>query len=247
MKLNGYIFHARVIPAIIFLLPTTIEANYILINLNYKLPLSVSIANLVLLCLLIVFSNWVRYFGRKNEKKLFAKWGGPPTTRFLRSNNIEFNPAQRKAVRRTLKFMFPDLKMPSEELENDDPQAADEIYAAYVSNLRSLTRDISEYKLLYIENKNYGMWRNMYSIKPISIILCCGLFAASIVLSIFLSEIFNWMECIVLDVIFVLYIIIYFSVVTESKVKDAANCYAERLFETVIVLDKNNVKANKKS
>ena len=73
------------------------------------------------------------------------------------------------------------------------------------------------------------------------------LFAANIVLSIFLSEIFSWMECIVLDVIFVLYIIIYFYVVTESKVKDAANCYAERLFETVIVLDKNYAKTNKKS
>ena len=247
MKPNGYIFQARVIPAIIFLLPIIIEANYILIKINFKLSISVPIANLILLCLLIVFSNWVRYFGRKNEKKLFAKWGGPPTTRFLRLNNTEFNTAQKKAVRRALKFMFPDLKMASEGLENDNPQAADEIYAAYVANLRSLTRDVSEYKLLYIENKNYGMWRNMYSIKLISIILCGVLFAANIVLSIFLSEIFSWMECIVLDVIFVLYIIIYFYVVTESKVKDAANCYAERLFETVIVLDKNYAKTNKKS
>lgn len=245
MKLNGYVFQARIIPAIIILLPMIIETNYILIKLNYKLPISISIANLVLLCFLIVFSNWVRYFGRKNEKKLFAKWGGPPTTRFLRLNNKEFNSALKWEVRRSLKFMFTDLKMPSEELEKTYPQVADEIYEAYVCNLRSLTRNIDEYKLLYIENKNYGMWRNMYSIKLFSIIICSILFAVNIVFPIFLSGFFNWFECIILDVTFILYIIIYFVVVTESKVKDVANCYAERLFETVIVLDKNNVKAKR--
>lgn len=242
MKFDGYTFQARILPAFILMLPIFIELNYTFVKLNYNIVISLPIINVVCLCFLILISNWVRYLGRKKEIYLFKKWGGAPTTRFLRYNNSEYNPVLKKQVINYLKMMFNKIKFPKEDFEEQCPQKADETYEAYVSNIRNLTRDTKKYKLLYVENKNYGMWRNLYSTKYIALVMLVFLFLLNIFLAIFVKSIFSLKEIIAINVIFLIGIIIWAFVITENRVKDVANCYAQRLFESLIILNENRGK-----
>lgn len=239
MKFDGYIFQSRILPAFILMLPLFIELNYIFVKLNYNLVISLPIINVVCVCFLFLISNWARHLGRKKEIYLFKKWGGAPTTRFLRYNNSEYNPVSKKQLIGYLKMMFNKIKFPKEDFEKQYPQKADEIYEAYVSNLRSLTRDNKRFKLLYSENKNYGMWRNLYATKHIALIMLLSLVLLNIVLAIFVKSMFLLKEIIAINVIFLIGSIIWTFVITESRIKDVANCYAQRLFESVIELNEN--------
>jgi hypothetical protein len=242
MKFDTYTLQARVLPAVIFMLPFFIEANYIIAILGYQIAISATIANLILFVFLMLFANWARHFGRKKEKKLFAKWDGAPTTRFLRSDNTEYNTYKRVEIKKYLKMMFNNIKMPSVEEEQENRNECDKKYEAYISNLRTLTRDSKEFALLQSENRNYGMWRNLYGLKIISIVIVLIIFLANVLLAIFLPSVMSWVNCIILNAILAILALIWSCVVTQSKIKDVAECYARQLLDTVIILKDKNTK-----
>lgn len=242
MKFDTYTLQARVLPATLLLLPAFLEINYIIVAIGFKLVISTTIANLILLVVLMVFANLVRYFGRKKEKKLFTAWGGAPTTRFLRYSNTEFNSYKKEEIRKYLKIMCNHIKMPTRQEEIKDLKSCDNKYEAYVANIQALTRDTKKFNLLYCENKNYGMWRNLYGVKLISIILLAVLTAVNVALAIWVSSVMNIIAAGVLDGVFILLLLVWIFVVNKSKIKDVAECYAQKLFEAVIVL--NNQKMN---
>lgn len=234
MKLDGYTWQARVLPAVLLMLPIYVEANLIFVKLNFYLPLSVSVSNVLLTVLLVLMANWCRYFGRKAEKKLFILWDGAPTTRFLRENNDEYNAAQKSQLKSCLKILFSNIKMPSFKDEEKDKAKADEVYSAYVANLRALTRDTKKYPLVQAENRNYGMWRNLYGIKTISLLLNIILILVNIALMVFVPNILSVLEVVILSVCLTIYMLLWIVVISKSKVKDVAEVYAERLFEAVV-------------
>lgn len=244
MKFDSYTWQARVLPAVIFMLPFFIEANYLIALFSYQIAISATIANIILFVFLMLFANWARHFGRKKEKKLFAKWDGAPTTRFLRNRNTEYNAFKRAEIKKHLKMMFNNLKMPTEKDEEINKTESDEKYEAYISNLRALTRDSKEFSLLQCENRNYGMWRNLYGLKAISIICTVAFFIANTLLAIFLPSIMSLTNCLILNSVLVILAIIWIIVVTQSKIKDVAECYAKQLLETVIILKNNYTSKN---
>jgi len=247
MKFDSYTWQARVLPAVIFILPFFIEANYLIALFGYQIAISATIANIILFVFLMLFANWARYFGRKKEKKLFVKWDGAPTTRFLRYNNTEYNQFKRDEIKKYLKRMFNNLKMPTAKDEDENRFESDKKYEAYISNLRALTRDSKEFSLLQSENRNYGMWRNLYGLKVISIIFVLIFFISNILLAIFLPDIMSLINCIILDSLLAILLLIWLFVVTQSKIKDVAECYANQLLETVIILkDKGSSKSESK-
>lgn len=236
MKFDTYTLQARVLPAVIFMLPFFIEANYIIAILGYQIAISATIANLILFVFLMLFANWARHFGRKTEKNLFAKWDGAPTTRFLRSDNTEYNTYNRDEIKKYLKMMFNNIKMPTAKEEQDNRDECDKKFEAYISNLRTLTRDSKEFALLQSENRNYGMWRNLYGLKITSLISVLIIFSANTLLAIFLPPFMSWINCIILNAILTVLALIWFFVVTQSKIKEVAECYARELLNTVIKL-----------
>lgn len=242
MKFDTYTLQARVLPTVIFMLPFFIEANYIIVLLGYQIAISATIANLILFVFLMLFANWTRHFGRKKEKKLFAKWNGPPTTRFLRSDNTEYNTYKRDEIKKYIKMMFNNIKMPTAEEEQANRNECDKKYEAYISNLRTLTRDSKKFALLQSENRNYGMWRNLYGLKIISIVIVLIIFSANVLLAIFLPSVMSWINCIILNAILAVLALIWSCVVTQSKIKDVAECYARQLLDTVIILKDKNTK-----
>lgn len=240
MKFDTYTLQARILPTIIFMLPFFIEANYIISLFSYQIAISATIANLILFVFLTLFANWTRYFGRKREKKLFAKWDGAPTIRFLRSDNDEYNKYKREEIKKYLKMMFNNIKMPTEKEEKSNRDVSDKKYEVYISNLRTLTRDSKKFKLLHSENRNYGMWRNLYGLKIMSIIFISMIFSLNLLLAFLLPAIMNWINCIILNSILAILCLIWCCIVTQSKIKDVAECYARQLLDTVIILkDKN--------
>ena len=246
MKFDTYTLQARVLPAVIFMLPFFIEANYLIALFGYQIAISTTIANLVLFVFLMLFANWARHFGRKKEKMLFAKWGGAPTTRFLRSDNTEYNNHKRDEIKKYLKRMFNNIKMPTEKEEQADRDESDKKYEAYISNLRTLTRDSKKFALLHSENRNYGMWRNLYGLRIISLIVITIIFIANVVLAFFLPLVMSLTNCIILDSMLGILAVIWCCVVTQTKIKDVAECYARQLLDTVIILKDENINKDKK-
>lgn len=65
----------------------------------------------------------------------------------------------------------PHFKLPSREEEDEEPAAADNMYQTATDWLLSKTRDTKTFRLIFEENMNYGFRRNLYALKPLSLIL----------------------------------------------------------------------------
>ena len=132
--------------------------------------------------------------------------------------------------------MFSDLSMPSKTIEKNRPNDADKVYETYVNNLKGLTRDSKKFYLLHSENRNYGMWRNLYGLKALSIVILTLLCIANVFLRVIMKNDAFLLDSIILNSVFIVIAILWLIIVTTSKVKDVSECYANRLFETVLVL-----------
>src|SRR2546426_4811456 len=76
-------------------------------------------------------------------------------------------------------------KLPTAQQEADDPPAADVVYEACGAFLRDKTRDQKKFPLVFEENCNYGLRRNLWGMKPIGIaIATLGIAAVGVILLI---------------------------------------------------------------
>lgn len=218
MIINSYDFKARIVPAIIFLLPVVLIFPQIYIMFTEHLTILPAIYTGVAL----FTAGTTRYLGRLAESKLFLKWGGPPTTRFLRWGNTEYNSFQKDQC-----FAFFEIKKgimrPSKSAESRNPKKADDIYESCITFLRTLSRDHTTYNLLYHENIQYGFCRNLYALKTPAILFNCFLLPYLIFVS---GSFISW--AVVVDISL---IILWVFLITEKKVKFAAENYATRLLE----------------
>ena len=103
-----------------------------------NLPLAGASA-IVFLPLSYFMSQVASDFGKRLEPALWDSWGGPPTTRFLRHDNEEFNPVTRARVHAQLWALG--LRVPTVEEEKADRPRALQLYASTVDELCRLTRD----------------------------------------------------------------------------------------------------------
>lgn len=233
MKFDAYTMQARLLPAFFFMIPFYVELNYYIVKLGFNISLSATLGNIFLSGILLIIGNWCRYKGREKEKQLFEIWDGAPTTRFLRYRNSEYNINNRENVRNLLRKMYPDLHMPTEKEERQDPSAADMSYKAFVSNLRATTRE-DRFSLLHCENRNYGMWRNMFAIKPIAISIIVISALLNFGVFIVFEDIMPLQALIAISAGYLLALLFWILIVNQRRVCDVANVYAERLFETCI-------------
>ena len=67
------------------------------------------------------------------EKGLWRKWDGPPTTRFLRHGNSEFNAVTRDRIHTELRKMG--LVVPSEDEQVRDSDVSDALWVACTEDL----------------------------------------------------------------------------------------------------------------
>ena len=106
-------------------------------------------------------------FGKRLEPGLWDAWGGPPTTRFLRHDNTEFNTATRSRIHDRLRLAG--LRVPTAEEEQDDIESALDFYASAVDHIRQLTRDPERFPLVHKTNTEYGFRRNLLGLKMLGL------------------------------------------------------------------------------
>lgn len=239
MKLDSYSLQAQILPGVILILPVLIELNVCFIEVDINFFISFPILNIVTLGATFIIMAIVRHNGKKNEKLLFQAWGGSPTIRYLRIENNEFNAHTKELVKKNCKYNLSKIgvkKMPTLEDETNCPAKSDEIYEACVDGMRALTRD-KKYKLVHAENRNYGMWRNLYGVKIYGIFINVLLIIFTTFGYIFLRSVVGKSYLIIFSTVNILFLVYWIIFVNKNNVKAASESYAKMLLETYAYID----------
>ena len=229
-QLDTYTIKARLCPIFLVILPA-------LITINLWAPETSKFQfgfSSVIFSLAISFfgAQFGRNWGKLKEIKLWKSWDGPPTTRFLRHRDMQFNSIRKMRCHGIFHDLIPNINIPTMEEEMSDPLKADQIYEACTRFLIAKTRDTKKFSLLYKENINYGFLRNLWGLKPLGIVLS--------LLSLINCGYFLWIEwnnkkILPETIIFILIIlcisVLWITWVRPKNIKIAAEAYAERLLE----------------
>jgi hypothetical protein len=116
--------------------------------------------------LAVVPFGYVRDRGKAIEPTLWSSWGGEPVVAALRwatATNPVAHARLHAAVARVTGQALPDATA-----EADEPVHADQCYATASRDLRQLTKDHTRFHLVFDENRDYGMRRNLYGIRGLA-------------------------------------------------------------------------------
>ena len=226
---DGYNWRARVFPVYISILPITLALAATLPH-SFEWPLGTLTAIFPLL--LSFFSAQIGADpGKRLEKRLWCRWDGPPTTRFLRHSNTEFNRVTREKVHARLRRLG--FMLPTADQEKTDPDTADVHWEACTEGLIARSRDRTRYPLVYRGLTDYGFRRNLLGLKPL------GLTLTTIALLVCLWQVWVcWQNHEAADaavgaaIVSLVLLAIWAFWVTEKTVAISADRYARFLLET---------------
>lgn len=228
---DEYSLRARLRPALLTLFPALVTIAS-LFPTTYK-TMGTALGSLAITCgVLGLFAQAARYLGRRKELILYERWGGMPTTVWLRHRDINLDPMTKKRYHNFLLKHVPKLKLPTVEKEQENPKVADDCYRSATKWLLEYTRNKKTFPLVFEENINYGFQRNTLALKPTALViiaLCiCGTVLDAKLESVFDLSSFEQGSFISLGVSFVA-LIVWLTVVSSDWVKDAANAYTRAL------------------
>lgn len=107
----------------------------------------------------------VRYLGRRVEPRLYAEWGGKPTSRWMLRSDSNLDEQTKARYRAYLEQRIDGWEAPSEADEETDREGALSTYDSAVRWLRERTRDRQPFSLVFKENVSYGLRRNAYGLR----------------------------------------------------------------------------------
>lgn len=167
IKFDTYSFRARVLPVYVTLAPIVLLLAAVVPE-GLKLPIG-GAAALVFAPISFLLSQVGADFGKRLEKGLWTNWGGPPTTRFLRHGNSEFNEVTRDRIHAKLCQLG--LHIPTHEEQMQDPCSADTYYESCTEELIRRTRDVGRFPLVFKGLTEYGFRRNLLGLKVFGVSL----------------------------------------------------------------------------
>jgi hypothetical protein len=230
--MDKYALNARVYPAFILLFPFFIIGIVYSIDIEKYYHIATSLGVVSVLSLFI--SNLVREMGKKKENKLWTDWGGAPTIQLFRSNNQRIDTITKQRAYKMLFELVPESKMTFDSKDEND---RDEIYKAWTSYLISKTRNNKEYSLLFSENISYGFRRNLYSLKPIGLLICIvGCIGNYLFVAIpkgFSNFISYGLPFFISELLILVLLLIWIFLITSTWIRTQAFSYADRLFESI--------------
>jgi hypothetical protein len=158
---DRYRRRARIHPLLLTVLPVTLLISSVL-------PLRGVLQDLGVLLLTgglpVLTDQLGRTRGKLVEPRLFALWGGKPTTQLLRWSGPTGHATQAFRHAALQRVVGPGLTLPTPDQESADPSGSDQTYEAAVAVLRTRLRDRGS--LVFEENCNYGFRRNLYGLRP---------------------------------------------------------------------------------
>lgn len=162
---DAYSLRARLQPALLTVFPAFVTVAAWLPALYQT---AVGLIGLATACGVTVFlAHVARERGRVTEKRLFAAWGGKPTTIWLRHRDSNLDPHTKDRYHEFLSSGLRDWRAPTHDEERLDPIAADSRYDTAVRWLLEYTRDKSRFPLVFKENVSYGFRRNLRGLRSI--------------------------------------------------------------------------------
>lgn len=227
--LNRYQVQARVYPGLLMALPIlALAAATVPRSLVAALTSTLAASGVLFLT-----TNIVRSRGLKAEARLIQQWGGFPTTRSLRhadsADDVRFSRRRRK-----LENVYGE-RLPDVDYETSEPERSDSIYVAAIRALISRFDGIRErFPRVEDENINYGFRRNLLGMKPYGIFVAAGSLAVDLLIGI--SGPIT-VALIAATTIHVSLLGVWITVVNPTWVREAADRYADRLFEALDALD----------
>jgi hypothetical protein len=225
--LDTYALRARLLPALLVVLPVGITLGLLLPTLDYQ---RVIVTVAVCAGVPIFLANTVRSRGKHLEAKLVTEWGGMPTTRMLRLHE-QSNNRHELARRRERLEKVTGITLPTAEEEATDPGDADQIYLVATRALIVRVRETKDhYGLIQHENTDYGYRRNLTAIKPAGLTVLAALLVTDII-----SMIANMgiTPIITATAIHIICALAWLLIVRQPWVREQAETYAKTLFEAL--------------
>ena len=174
---DKYDRRARLYPALLAALP----ASLLFLALARALPGASALGSVAIASGLPIWGmHLARSRGKRLEPKLYAGWGGRPTTILLRFTGAPNRTQVQRWHELLQRLVGADLTMPTATIERSSPRRADEIYDTAAGVLREATRDKVKFSLVFSELCDYGYRRNLVGLKPVGLMLAIlSLLAAS--------------------------------------------------------------------
>ncbi|MDQ3282204.1 MAG: hypothetical protein M3Q69_12415 [Acidobacteriota bacterium] len=223
--LDPYALRARLFPAMLVSMPMVLAA---LCWFPTVAITPIVIALFTWFGVGVLLAEFARDLGKRREPALWASWGGSPTVRRLRLRETAANTVARERWRALVAALAPDLLLPTADEETADPKRADDTYGVCIARLRELTRNTTNFPLLFQENISYGFRRNLWAMKP------AGIFMAVAAMGVAVSSLFVLsqprLEIVVFAAVIAAFMLTWSVLrITKTWVKEAAERYADQL------------------
>jgi hypothetical protein len=156
-----YELRARVAPGLVLGLPvlaTFVYAAPALIELKH-----LAAGSLCAFSLIYALGQVARARGGAIEGKLWSGWGGPPSTRFLRTTDSYFGPELKEKIRTAVLKTF-SLQLPRKEDEKNTPASDRQIDDAF-KLVRDFLRATDPRGLWFDHMVEYGFARNLLGMR----------------------------------------------------------------------------------
>jgi len=238
---DHYIISARfkpifftIVPAIVTVLAWFSDAKTVLGGL---------LTFLISFGIMAFLSGYVSNRGNALQDRLYASWGGAPTTIIMRNTDSTLDPITKSRYRKCLASKVNGLVFPEPGANTMEQHDEDKHYKSATNFLREYTRDKKKYPAIYRDNIAYGFSRNLLALKTeglwlsgIALILNAYLvyrltFAGeTIILSIESLLKHYWLQFSSVLTSFIM-IIVYSFVINIGYVRGRAFRYAKSLYE----------------
>lgn len=241
-RMDRYTLRARVVPASLVIFPFVL--GLVLANPDAGDALRV-VAVLVLAGgPAYLVASAISDAGRALEKKLYAEWGGKPTTQALRLTPCDSKVAPiwsdtdwiHKNRSNVEQLLGANLPSSEEEAEKDRQEQVNNAYDRAVAEVRGRTRNRQRFYLLHTANLDFGFRRNTLALKKwgvVAAITTLVMLAMYWIVEPLPRSLTGWFVQIVATLGVLAYAYFWFGIVRKEWVKHAAKTYAEQLFEAV--------------
>jgi hypothetical protein len=227
---------ARLLPGIIAASPAALTAAALSAgSLTWYEALGIGVGAEALLA--FVLGYLARARGKAAEVRLLAKWGGFPTTRWLRPTDDSRSDQQKSKWRGAIKRLT-GLTIPASESPERTPAEVDKVIKDATETIRYQLRERPEAAMLKIHNEDYGQARNLHGLRWLWVATAALSFALCVVLLILGER--PWLAVGLSGGSLLISLLV--CCVSEVHVRGCADRYGESFFAALIIYDEARAK-----
>ena len=158
--LDPYDIRAKIAPALVIALPGGVAVAALVTN--EQTPYLNWVAGISGMAVAVLVATLVRDRGKAQESKLFASWGGKPTSCLMRRSDGTIDGLLKIRYRLNLEKIVAGFVSPTQQDEVRDPYGADRQYEMAAKWLIEHTTDKAKFPKVFAHNCGYGFRRNLF-------------------------------------------------------------------------------------